>query len=576
MVKTINRFLALSFLALCVSCGGDDNPPTLSVDIFGYGPDFDGTVGFVSGLPEFEDATEVQISVTQPFQKRVLSSERFSIADRNASLPEVAYGENLRMEMEILNSTGQAIAWGGSPLFDFEPGLDQRTFRVQVGPVNGFSPVGSVVVDRETQLRKFAQSRFDYRATAETWLGRAGHVSAKLSDGRVLIAGGGQFVPGSIPSAAPAFDKVYNDIQIFDPETGYFTDLSLDEAAEITGQTGRDELITGVVHAEITPVGNDKFVLTGGFTLRDDGMVVPSNSIQIIDLEAEPGVRVQRLADSAGTSKVLRNPRAFHTATYRPGSNNIVVAGGMGAMGETDILNSVEVINLDSGEVTPAPDMAQRRAEHTAVLMGDTTTIWIVGGRNATQVHASSEIVTFEGSTPSIADGPRMQVGRFGHAATRLSPGNGNLLFVVGGFTTLEGDPTGRYEVSTIQRETFQGTPSWSMTVPRGRATIHELPVSNDIVVVGGADSAGSRLTNADRLSFQSLESDPPYSAAASADGLRSRYLGTTELLGSGHVLIVGGVGVQQGSVTALDSADYYTPFDPVSPPPSGDVVNIE
>lgn len=565
-MNRLNGILLTTLLAASfVGCGGDDNPPTLTIDIFGYGPDIDGETRFVSGLPSYEGANEVVVSVTQPFDRRVLSSETFSATSGNASLPEVAYGDNLRMEMTVLDSAGQPLAWGGSPLFEFEPGLDRRSFRVQVNEINGFSPVGSVVIDRETQLRKFSQTRFDYRATNNEWLGRAGHTSATLSDGRVLIVGGAQFTPGGAPNAEPNFEEVYDDVQVFDPETGYFTDLSADESSEITGEVGSDRLISGVVHGVLTPVGDDRFILTGGYTLRNDDEVVPSNTIQIIDMNAPAGTRIQRLIDESGSNKVLRNPRAFHSATYRPSDNNIIVAGGMGAGGETDVLKSVEVIDLDSGEVTPAEDLAQRRAEHTAILMGDTSTVWLVGGRDATTVHSSSEVLTFDGDI-SVAEGPELQVARFGHSAIRMSPGSGNLIMVAGGFTELDGTPTNRFEVSNIERDSFQGTGGWVMSKARGRATIHELPISNDIVVIGGLDAEGSRLADADRLVFQDLVQSPPYTPELSQAGPRSHYLGTSTLLGSGHVLLVGGIGVQQGNVVPLDSADYFTPYDPVEP----------
>ena len=157
----------------------------------------------------------------------VESTRTFPFLNRSGGLPEVPFDSGLRLEVAVTDIAGVVLASGSTPEFDFDNTENRLDFRVQVTESDGFAPVGSIVVDRETGGRKFATSQFDYRGTDRSWLGRAGHATAVTDDGKILIAGGGQLVPGGAPGATGNFDSVYNDVQIFDPETGYFTDLDL-------------------------------------------------------------------------------------------------------------------------------------------------------------------------------------------------------------------------------------------------------------------------------------------------------------------------------------------------------------
>ena len=206
---------------LLAACGSDPAAaPTLAIDVYGWGPDYLGGVGFVQGLPGFADSNGVQISVVQPLDRKILGSEVFPVADEAGKVPEVSYGENLRLDFEVTNTNGNVVASGSSPLFDFDPDLDRLTFRIQVDEVNGFAPYGSIVKDGTTGERRYAQSRFDYRATtANQWLGRIGHGAVSMTDGTLVVVGGGDPVPGSSVTALPDFRSVNNDVQTFEIRT---------------------------------------------------------------------------------------------------------------------------------------------------------------------------------------------------------------------------------------------------------------------------------------------------------------------------------------------------------------------
>jgi hypothetical protein len=525
-------------------------------------------------MPELDDAQTVRINVTQPLDRQVLVQETFPSGAGQGQIPEVPFGENLRMEFEILDGQGEVIGNGATPRFDFEPDQKLRSFRLQVGASEDYMPVGSVVVDRDSGERKFSWSRFDYRGKDVTWLGRLGHATAKTTDGRILVVGGGDPVPGAAPGEIPEFRDVFDDIQIFDPETGYFTDLAYDEAAGAILAEGKDRLFEPVVNHTLTRIGDDRFLVVGGFTPRSDVMR-PVNTIQVIDLNAPAGTRVQRLVDDEGSALVLQKARGWHTATYRSIDDHVIVAGGVGPQGESDVLNTFEMIDLASGAVYQQTfEMQNARAEHAAVLMADARTIWLVGGRDESSALASTEVIKLNdsGTTESAAEAS-MRTARFAHGALRATPGGGQLLVVAGGYTDLDGTATDTFEVSKLGRGSFDSGTDWKMTKARGGVRAVELPQTNDIVVIGGRNSDGDTHTTADRLVFQDLAENPPYVAEQSRDTDTKRYRPSATLLSTGRVLLIGGEGIVDGSAAALDSADVFNAHDPVG---AGDIVIID
>lgn len=550
---------AFGLLAACSSDPGV--APTLDVDVFGW----QSGSGFVGGLPTFDDAQTIRVKVTKPLSKEVIKSETTPVASRSLSVPDLPFGSDLRMDFEVLNSTGTIIGAGATPRFDFTEERQLVAFRVQVTEVNAFAPIGNVVVDRETSERKFAWTQLDYRGKdGVTWLGRTGHATATASDGRVLIVGGGDPVPGTGPAALAEYRSVYDDVQVFDPETGYFSDLAFDEN---NGQllVEGDRLFEPIVHHTLTAIGNDRFLVAGGYTPRNDVMR-PVNTLQIIDLNAPAGSRVQRLVDSAGSSLVLQKARGFHTATYRSIDNHVVITGGVGPQGEDDVLATFEMVDLATQSVYQETfDLQEARAQHSAVLMSDGRSIWLVGGHDGTSALAATEIVglTPAGTTESEASFP-MRTARFGLAALNVSVGTGDLLLVAGGFTNFDGDADDSFEVGRLGADEFKTGTNWTLENARGGLRAVELPQTNNVLLLGGRDSGGDIVATAEVLEFADLGTDPPYSVTETAAGATPRYAPSLNLLSSGRVLLVGGVGEVNNAEAGLDTADMFNPMDPV------------
>ncbi|WP_168211005.1 kelch repeat-containing protein [Persicimonas caeni] len=470
-------------------------------------------------------------------------------------------GSHFRVVVELYSSDSTLLARGATGFFDVAETDEQVDLGVQLGQPGAFAPVGSVV--RRNGQAELTQSRMDYRAIREIdsdrWLGRVGHRAVPVNWGdKLLIVGGADLAADLSPATLPRLTVAHDDLMEFDPNTGYFTDLSFDEAAGRIRADGADRLRTGRAFHTATPLGPDRFLIVGGLTV-ESAEPYAVDSIELIDLGEPPGSRVRLLKDSSGAKASLLTARAFHTATYRSADNSVVIAGGISTDG--DVLNSVEIVNLDDGTVSEGTPMNSARTDHQAVLMADGKTVWVLGGRDDSNVLASTEFLELSDGATAPSAGPVMQTPRFEFAALRVSPGESDSVLVVGGYTDVEGDVTDTFEFSNDRGAEFVSRDSWRLEAPRGGLVAVEVPQSHDVVVLGGRDAAGDRVGDGEILNFGSLNDPNPYVATTTSNStVNQRSDFTASLLLNGKVVLVGGIGTWSGTTTALDNAEYFTP----------------
>lgn len=564
---------ALTFGAIA-GCGPEptpQDPKRLRVSLFGWGPGDDGTETFVAGMPDYQDAAVVTVRVTEPGAGRVLNTANGEIAARSVQIPEVPFGTGLRLEMDILNGAGEVLASGATPQFDFDETQASRELRMMVMPLNSFAPAGSVVTGNDNE-QNYIQSRMDYRSAFELsggstdiWLGRVGHAAVPTSDGKVLVVGGANVTPGTAPGAIPKFDNVYADLQIFDPRTGYFTDLSYDEVEDRVRPNDADRLIDARAFHTVTPLGDDKFIVAGGYNTLVD-VTRPVRGIELIDLRAEPGERVKPITDSTGVNPLQAlAPRGFHESVYLADEGLLLMIGGIGE-GSDEIMGDIEVVDLINQRVLEQRfPLNTARTDHQAVALEDGS-IWIIGGRNNEAVLSSSEIVTPNGGGFDITPGPTLNQGRYAFSAAKISEGDGTRVVVLGGFTSLDGEPTATYEVGVKALENFVQGPSWTFGQARGGLSAMVLPQTKDILLFGGRDASNNTVGAVERLQFLGLDSSNPYARLDANIGsfVVDRRDATFTLMTSGQVLVVGGEGQVRDVFVALDSAELYNPRDPI------------
>jgi hypothetical protein len=192
------------------------------------------------------------------------------------------------------------------------------------------------------------------------------------------------------------------------------------------------------------------------------------------------------------------------------------------------------------GDLTAAPGMLERRADHTATLLSDGRVLLVGGMRGNDNFHASAEL--FNPVTRAFTPAGTMSRARVTHFAVALRSGH---VLVGGGWT-----PAGvarSAELYDPVTGTFSALPD--MHAPRAGASATRL-ANGDVLIAGGSS------TNSPR----GIPSAEIYRAATRRFELvgtmtEARVLHTATLLRDGRVLIAGGK-----STGVVASAEIFDP----------------
>ncbi len=572
------------------ACGGTDTPVVpqkLRIEVFGWGPGEDPgatTNEFVNGMPLYTDARTVRVIGSIPSENKIVAQEVGAIEGRSVKLPELPYGDELRLDLEVRDARDEVIATGATSTFAIDDSATPRGLRMMVAPVDTFVPSGSVVKNSDGE-RLFVISTLDYRAerlrlqdagvTTPPWLGRTGHATALTSDGKVLVVGG---TPNVLPNTVDGnitMSAAYADVQIYDPETGYFTDLNLNEDESAPQPMNRDRLSEPRAFHTVTPLGDDRFIVVGGYTVRtlpDSKQTRPVRDIELIDLNAEHGKRVTVITDAAGVNLQLGLPRAFHKSVYLEEEGKLLLIGGRGqepgtTANEDRVISSIEIVDIFAQKV-----VAQRfetgvaRTDHAVQLLGDGSVL-VAGGRNEDGVLGDTQIIKLGSTGVEVTPGPELGQARYGMGLEVVPGGTGRNVLVVGGFT--EGDGvTDSIEVGIIAPQgSFSPLSGQKLAGARGGLVTMTLPQSGDVLVFGGRDAAGETVVTAERLRFNGVLANPIYERLDRDSGsfIIPRYDASYTFMSNGKILVFGGIDQSvPNMVVAIDKAELYNPYDPV------------
>lgn len=549
-----------------VGCGAEG--PSVDVELYGY----DAAAGrFVSRLGDYVGAEQVRVTLSRPLSDESISSQTFPVGDGSASLPELQFGNDTRLEFTLLerSTDGELVplASGATPLFDVQPDSEDRSYRLMLAAAEVFSPVGERYSDPQTSAQwDYRQVRFDDRGlSGGGFAGRTGHRTGVASGGRVLFVAGAPNVEQTLlDGTVPELNGVHDDVQFYDTTRGRMINLGYNPGADRPRRDGADRLAVGRAYHTVTKIGPQRFLVAGGLTL-EDGDTVATGALEIVDLDRLAGERVRSLEDESGAIQSMEPARAFHTATYLPEPNVVVLAGGLKPNGT--VVSAVEIIDLESGTITSAGDLEASRAQHRAVRTSSGE-VWVLGGwAPASGALRETELLTVEDGALSVETDDPMKDERYGFGLTTVDFGPNDSIVACGGYTSF----TTKDKIGTCELVVL-GTGSqetWQMPQPVSGLDVFSLDGSNDLVTVGGRNADGEPV-GATRFAFRGSSASSFFEPDGSAQMGTSRYGASSEQLTSGLIIVSGGVGESGSSEVTLDTLEYYNPVDIVPAAESG------
>jgi N-acetylneuraminic acid mutarotase len=337
---------------------------------------------------------------------------------------------------------------------------------------------------------------------------RTSHTATLLSNGEVLVAGGGNST-GALTGA-----------ELYNPATGKWN------------VSGGMATARGSHTATLLPNGQ---VLVAGGVGNGSSPFAPSC---VATAELYNPSTGQWTATGSMTK-----PRGNHTATLL-NDGSVLIAGGFCSGGFTYPDNSAEIYNPTSGTWKATGNMNVARAGTAAAVLANGQTL-ISGGNSTSAGGISAEL--YDPSTGNWTLTASMNVYRPNLAATLLS--NGDVL-VFGG-TQLASSASEFYNPAT---GAWTRTGQFLVAPSRSGHTLTSLG-NGEALVAGGREKYS--FTSYSRV-YNSATNSWPTTGAGHMGAVRSGH--TATLLPNGQVLAAGGFDVSGVTVTFLASAELYTP----------------
>ena len=323
---------------------------------------------------------------------------------------------------------------------------------------------------------------------------KGAHAASKLSDGRVVIAG------GESATGATSVSEIY------DPDTGIWS-------------SGPNMANPRTFPRAVT-LQDGRILMTLGAT--SDGPLA-SNELY------NPST------DEWSDAGDVEEPRSFHTATLLSDGRVLVVGGG----DSTRVVNSVDIFDPTTDTWSAAAPTITARAVHSATLLSDGHVL-VVGGLNADDLTLISSEIYDPVANTWTETAARLQASAF-HAAVLLPDGR---VLISGGIT----DDAIAVRTSEIYDPTSH---AWTETGSTNDNHIGPgiVPLdTGEVILISGGDLARTNPTveqwspNTNKWTVLGLVATP-------------RGLHTTTILDSGKVLIAGG-GDSRGPVNSTEILD--------------------
>lgn len=578
LVRTGLGLFGLALVCVLPACGKEDGE-VVPLNVLVVGPDDDrsdsNSNNWIAGFPLdiLGDVDEVRVRAFRG--NTLLGEQSFSYEGYTGRLPRFPFGPDTWLSIEAFSSDSVPLASGATARFDSTPGAAPADLTLFTSAIERF----------QTVFRYNDADAVSERSTFELGQGRSGHTLTRLADGRILVIGGADV---TINAGSLDFGEFHDTAEIFDPTTGEW--FAVTESGCNIEEAGVDacalHLNVGRAFHTATLLDDGSVFIFGGLSSDPDlgERVDPIKKPQILVFEGSLEGRLDDVLVDSTADKA----RAFHTAT-NIGDGRVVLIGGItGPYLSPNYIGTVdEFVAAEATVYGTDADLSEARALHTATFIEDGGHgILVVGGRNSSAVIGTSEVVyddggtigvdTFEVGTNAADD---LEVARFGHSAVTYGVSGPPYVAIAGGYTTVAdstplngGAPTGLVE--TYDSYVFLDSAEFDwvedaqveLATPRALASASLLTASQDLVIAGGVDDAGTALASGERVDLSLVDTIDCDEARFQGDDLigvaggmgSERIFAQAIELDSLYVLFVGG---SDGSAS-LSTAEYYNPDD--------------
>src|SRR5664280_1844491 len=236
---------------------------------------------------------------------------------------------------------------------------------------------------------------------------RTGHTATLLSDGRVLMVGGGNDTTmlASAELYDPATGKFSPTGSVALPRIGHTATLLRDGRVLVAGGQDNDTApLTYLASAELYDPATGKFSLTGSMalprygasaTLLPDGRVLIAGSENLRDgATVRTGVLASADVYDPATGKFsptgsMAVARTTQSATLLA-SGLVLIAGGQ--TGTSRVVASAELYDPSTGKFSPTGSMTQVRGRQSAIALADGRVLVLGGLDNSSVSLASAEL----------------------------------------------------------------------------------------------------------------------------------------------------------------------------------------
>lgn len=285
--------------------------------------------------------------------------------------------------------------------------------------------------------------------------------------------------------------------------------------------TAIQDMLTDRAAHTATLLPNGKVLIAGGFNGSENSL----SSAEIFDPASSKFLPTDSMSFA----------RQSHTATLLQ-NGKVLIAGGYGYNGE--YLSSAELYDPLTGKFIPTEQMAIPRAGHIAALLNNGKVL-LAGGVGAGWTFLDSAEL-YDPNTNTFTLTGNMTIARESHTATLLKDGK---VLITGGHKGRRSSIIIYSSAELYDPTSGLFTSTTSMLTERHK---HDAVLLEDgrVLVVGGADERD------DGGQYSSAEIYDPHTGmftmAGNMNASRYKFQGTSVLLRTGKVLLIGGAGVTE------------------------------